>query len=266
MPEDLQPNSLSQRIRLTVAYDGRPYQGWQSQPSGHTIQDHLERALEAVAGQRLRVHASGRTDSGVHALGQTIHFDAPSDSRLQPKNWLAALNSHLPRTIRIMDAERRGPDFHARFSAQAKTYRYRLYVGHVLPPQLAGMAWHLREMPELSTLLATSDLLLGRHDFSAFAANRSDGSDAAHGSGQNERTISSARWLIGDEGLFFDITGDGFLYRMVRLIVGALLRTAEGQMDVAEFGALLDQPRDRPLKKSPFCAPADGLTLLRVTY
>ena len=122
------------RIKLTIAYDGAPFEGWQSQPGGNTVQDHLERAIAEVAGDAIRVSGSGRTDTGVHALGQVAHFDPPEGSRMDAGAWLRALNTKLPAAVRVLDAEGVAGDFHARFSATAKTYQYQIDTAPVLHP------------------------------------------------------------------------------------------------------------------------------------
>ena len=131
------------RLKMTIAYDGRPYEGWATQPGGNTVQDFLEGAIAEVAKQATRVYGSGRTDTGVHALGQVAHFDVPDGLSMNAYNWVPAINSKLPATIRVMDCEQVAGDFHARFSAVEKTYTYDLCLAPVLPPLSAGLAWHL---------------------------------------------------------------------------------------------------------------------------
>ena len=160
------------RLKLTIAYDGRPYNGWQSQVGGNTVQDIIQCALEEVAKQPLRLHGSGRTDTGVHALAQIAHFDAPPGTSMNPFNWVPALNCKLPATIRIMACEEVAPDFHSRFSAIGKIYHFDLCTDPVLPPLKAGLAWHLPRQLDADVLWQALSLFLGRHDFHAFAAYR----------------------------------------------------------------------------------------------
>ncbi|NIP92972.1 MAG: tRNA pseudouridine synthase A [Akkermansiaceae bacterium] len=160
------------RLKLTIAYDGRPFGGWQIQPHADTIQERIETALREVAGEPLRIHGSGRTDAGVHATGQVAHFDAPDQLTMNPVNWLAALNTKLPATIRIMDCEEAAPDFHARFSTTGKCYQYELSTAPILPPRQAGLAWHLPRQLDPATLEEALAFFRGTHDFRAFAANR----------------------------------------------------------------------------------------------
>ena len=134
------------RLKLTIAYDGRPFNGWQAQACGNTVQDHLHKALEQTAKQPVKLQGSGRTDTGVHALAQVAHFDAPEDISMNPFNWVPALNTKLPATIRVMSCEETDDDFHARFSAKGKIYHYDIATDPVLPPLKAGLAWHLPKL------------------------------------------------------------------------------------------------------------------------
>lgn len=250
------------RLKLTIAYDGRPYSGWQSQACGNTVQDHLLRALEEVAKQPLKLQGSGRTDTGVHALAQVAHFDAPEGLSMNPFNWVPALNTKLPATIRVMSCEEVPPDFHARFSASGKIYHYNIATDPVLPPLKAGLAWHLPKLLDASVLEQALALYLGAHDFHAFAAYR--GNEEPDTDWQ--RTIHRAELDTLDDGYRITLEGDGFLYKMVRLMVGGAVHAAQGRMRLDELEALLDQPRDLPHGKSPHSAPADGLVLERVLY
>ena len=132
-------------LKLTIAYDGTRFGGWQIQPNADTIQGRIEEALAEVAKEKIRLHGSGRTDAGVHALGQVAHFDAPEHLTMNPFNWVPALNAKLPSEIRIMECAEAPDEFHARFSARSKTYTYRLCLSPILPPFLAQRAWHLEQ-------------------------------------------------------------------------------------------------------------------------
>lgn len=247
------------RLKLTIAYDGRPFVGWQSQPGGQTVQDHLEGAIQAIGGAQIRVHGSGRTDTGVHALGQVAHFDPPDGNRMAPDEWQRALNSKLPNTIRVLDSTSVKDDFHARFDAESKTYRYRICLAQVLPPLEHGLAWHLPYSIDREILHECAALLTGEHDFASFAANRGDGSD-----GQNTtRTIHGIGTEEESDLLELTFRGSGFLYKMVRLLTGSLVRCAQEQETVAWLAGLLENPGN---PKSTFCAPADGLSLTQVRY
>jgi tRNA pseudouridine38-40 synthase len=248
------------RFKLTLAYDGRPFAGWQVQARGRTIQGEVEAAIAQLAGPGPRVHGSGRTDAGVHALGQVAHFDAPDACRLDEGEWHRALNALLPPSIRVMRCERVGPEFHARFDATGKVYRYRLWNGEVLPPLEHGLAWHLPGRLDERALRQAARLFEGRKDFSAFCANRGE-----PGEEDRNRVRTLRRIEIVTRGELIELTfeGDGFLYKMVRMIVGAIVRHARGLAALDELQSLLDHPARR---KPGWQAPADGLTLERVEF
>lgn len=250
------------RLKLTIAYDGRPFSGWQSQPGGGTVQDHLLVALAEVAKQPVRLNGSGRTDTGVHALGQTAHFDAPEGSSMNPYNWVPALNTKLPATIRVMACEEVGPEFHSRFSATGKIYEYDLCTDPVLPPLKAGLAWHLPRLLDADLLQQSLQLYLGRHDFHAFAAYRGNETPEIDWF----RIIHRADVVSLDDGYRITFAGDGFLYKMVRLLTGAAVHAAQGRLRLDDLAGLLDQAPGLPRGKSPLCAPADGLYLREVLY
>jgi tRNA pseudouridine38-40 synthase len=250
------------RLKLTIAYDGRPYNGWQSQACGNTVQDFLLRALHEVAKQPVALHGAGRTDTGVHALGQVAHFDAPDALTMNPHNWVPALNCKLPPTIRVMACDEAAADFHSRFSASGKIYAYDIRTDPVLPPLHAGLAWHLPKLLDADTLADALTRLVGRHDFHAFAAYRGNESPDMDW----HRTIRRAEVEARDHGYRITFEGDGFLYKMVRLMTGAAVLAAQGRLRMEEFAALLDQAPGLPLGKSPLCAPADGLRLVNVLY
>ncbi|MBC8128414.1 MAG: tRNA pseudouridine(38-40) synthase TruA [Gloeobacteraceae cyanobacterium ES-bin-144] len=250
------------RLKLTIAYDGRPFNGWQSQVCGQTVQDFIQRALEEVAKQPLKLHGSGRTDTGVHALGQIAHFDAPPAISMNPFNWVPALNCKLPATIRIMACEEVPDDFHSRFSATGKIYHYDLCTDPVMPPLKAGMAWHQPRLLDAQVLEEALGLYVGCHDFHAFAAYRG-----------NElpdmdwfRTIHRADLKTLPDGYRITYVGDGFLYKMARLLTGAAVHAAQGRIRMDDLSALLDQEPGLPLGKAPNCAPAAGLYLQQVLY
>jgi len=250
------------RLKLTVAYDGRPYEGWATQPSGNTVQDFILRALATVAKQEVKIYGSGRTDTGVHALGQVVHFDAPKESRMNPYNWVPALNSHLPATIRVMDCEQVADDFHARFSAVSKRYSYELCLLPVLPPLMAGVAWHLPRQLDLDGLKQALKTLEGEHDFRAFAAKR--------GNETNEtsyvRVLSGCELTTTESGYRITYTGNGFLYKMARLLTGSAVYVAQGRLRLDDLALLLDQSPQLEHGRAPYCAPPGGLTLESVQY
>ncbi len=254
----------SRRLLLTVAYDGRPFEGWQSQVGGNTVQDVLLETLRTVSPDIKTVQGSGRTDAGVHALAQTAHFDASPGVALTCPQWIRALNARLPKTIRIFSCREVAPDFHARFSARTKTYRYRLHLGEVLPPLESGLAWHLPRGLDHERLRKALDLYAGQHNFRAFAANR--GNEKASAEPPNTvRTLSRPVLSAPEEQILtLEFTGDGFLYKMVRFLVGTAVRCAQSKLEVAEVERLLHQPVAG--EKAPYCAPPDGLYLVNVNY
>jgi len=252
-----------QRFLLTLSYDGRSFEGWQSQAGGNTVQDRLLDALQAVCPMVDSVHGAGRTDSGVSALAQTAHFDAPGSVSLDNSDWKQALNANLPPQIRVTKCEAADQEFHARFDAVGKTYRYRLYVGDVLPPLHVGLAWHVKGGLDRELLKTAAELFAGHHNFRAFSANRGDGCDENRDA---ERTIHSVEVITADEEEVIDLrfNGGGFLYKMVRFIVGSAVRCAKGKLATSEVERLLGGVEFS--EKAPFCAPADGLILESVTY
>ncbi len=249
------------RLKLTIAYDGRPFLGWATQPEGGTVQDHLETALAEVVKEPIRIHNAGRTDAGVHALGQIVHFDAPEASTMNPCNYLPALNGKLPPTIRVMDCEEAAPDFHARFSAKEKTYQYRLSLAPVLPPLDAGLAWHLPRQLDPVTLEEALALYLGRHDFRHLAAKRGNETEDT----DYQRTVLRSDFETTADGYLLTFVGDGFLYKMVRMLTGTAVQAAQGRLRLDEIEDLITGANPQT-RKPPHCAPADGLTLVRVRY
>ena len=249
---------MSRRLKLIVAYDGTSFSGWQSQLNGNAIQDHLEAAFEQICSARIRVHGAGRTDAGVHALAQCAHADLP-EPRYDPGRWVSALNGVLPPTIRIMRASFVSPSFHARFTAKAKIYRYRIWNGEVLPPLEHGRAWHLRGPLDSIAMAAAARLFVGRHDFKSFSANR--GSPVS----DTFRTLHRVQLRRAGPLLVIDFDGDGFLYKMVRLMVGALGRIGLGDAAPGEIRERLEAPR-RVISGGRNAAPAAGLFLIRIRY
>jgi tRNA pseudouridine38-40 synthase len=244
------------RLKLILAYDGAGFSGWQSQARGNTIQDRLETAFLRVTGQQIRVHGAGRTDAGVHALAQCAHVDLPP-TRLAPAVLVSALNASLPPQIRILRCAFVSPIFHARFSACGKVYRYRIATTVVLSPFELGRAWHVIGALNEQTLRACARQFVGRHNFAGFAANRGHPVDSAI------RTIRRVRVQRTSSITTIEFDGDGFLYKMVRLMVGAIVRCGLGKVSLAAVRARLVQGVSAEPR---LVAPADGLTLVRVRY
>jgi len=247
---------MSRRLKLIVAYDGSQFAGWQSQSHRNTIQDHLERAFERIDGKPVRVHGAGRTDAGVHALAQCAHVDLPDD-RLSSERWTEALNALLPPTIRVLRCRYVSNDFHARLSAKGKIYRYRIWSAPVLPPFEYRRVWHVTRPLDLDVLRMAAKCFAGNHDFAGFAANR----------GRQEkttiRTIYSVRVRQKGPCVIIEFDGDGFLYKMVRLIVGSLVKCALGKTRIEDLTGRLDSGARTSAR---FAAPAEGLFLIRVRY
>jgi len=257
---------MSRRLKLTVAYDGAPFAGWQSQSHRNTVQDHLERAFERVTRGAVRVHGAGRTDAGVHAFAQCAHVDV---SKFLPVDrWIKALNALLPSAIRVLRCRYVSKDFHARLSAKGKIYRYRIWTAPVLPPFEYRHAWHLAQPIDLKILKSAAKHFVGTHDFAAFAANRGKSASRTDSSrGEPEpstiRTINSVRVRKKGPCLAIEFDGNGFLYKMVRLMVGALVKCALGKMRVEEITSRLHSGK---VSSARFAAPAEGLYLVRVRY
>ncbi len=243
------------RYRAVVEYDGTDLLGFQRQAAGRTVQGELEAALGRIGWAGAGVLGAGRTDTGVHAAGQVIAFDF--DWQHAEGDLARALNANLPADIAIKALEACAPQFHPRFDARARRYRYTLYNQPVRSPLAARYAWQVWPALDLALLQAGSAPLLGRHDFAAF------GSDPEHGS-STVRTVSLAEWRATPGGwLTFDIQAEAFLFRMVRSLVGALKRVGSGEMAVGQLEAILASG-DRA--QCPPIAPAHGLCLMEVIY
>ena len=247
--------SNPRRLKLIVAYDGAPFAGWQSQSHRNTVQDHIERAFERVTGGVVRVHGAGRTDAGVHAFAQCAHVDI--SNFLPTDRWIKALNALLPSAIRVLRCRYVSRDFHARLSAKGKIYRYTIWNTPIMPPFEYRRAWHVAQSLDLEILKSAAKHFVGTHDFASFAANRGK-SEAS-----TIRTINSVRVRQKGPCVTIEFDGDGFLYKMVRLIVGTLVTCAHGKMRVDEITSRLHSGK---VRHGRFAAPAEGLYLVRVRY
>lgn len=251
------------RLLFTCAYDGQPYCGWQSQRGGESVQDTIEAALARVLKQTgQRIAASGRTDAGVHAHAQCFHADVPENNRMNAENWLAAMNAHLPPSIRIVSVRPVEAHFHARFDAVGKEYEYRICTSPVLSPFLHGRVWHQPHEFDASLFAEALKEYEGTHDFRRFAANRGN-EPAVPPEDFYKRTIYSATAGQQGEQLVLRFHGNGFMYRMVRLLVGTAHQVARGRMSVPELRGMLQNPLG---PKTRYCAPAGGLYLRQVFY
>ena len=246
------------KFKLTVAYDGSAYQGWQVQRIGTGVQEKLEEALAKLFPSRPRIHSSSRTDTGVHALGMVIHFEVPkAEGKLSTRKLALAVNAWLPSDIRVLSAARAGKDFHARFSATAKQYRYFVWNHAGMNPLLRQSAWHVPRSLDLKAMRRALPLFVGKHDFQSFAAN------------PGYRKESTMRRLLRCELkrngalLTFILEGDGFLYKMCRGIVGTLVQIGLGKFQPEEVPKMLAKA-DR--RVAGMTAPAHGLVLWKVLY
>jgi tRNA pseudouridine38-40 synthase len=250
---------MASRLKFIVAYDGSPFSGWQSQPNGNGIQDHLENAFEQICSRRVRVHGAGRTDAGVHALAQCAHTDLPV-KRYNPERWRSALNGILPTTIRVMRCQFVSESFHARFSAKGKVYRYRIWNDAVMPPLENNRAWHVRDPIQSERIVSAAALLVGRHDFASFAANRGGARVV-----DTVRTLRKVSVRRSGPLLTLEFEGDGFLYKMVRLTVGTLVQIGRGEMSEREIQSRLARAANA-VTRDRNAAPPGGLFLVRVRY
>ncbi len=248
--------SSLERLKLTVAYDGRPFSGWQSQPNGNAVQDHLKLAFSRIMPDPVSLHGAGRTDSGVHALGQVAHVDVPS-RKMNPKKWMAAVNAHLPPEIRVIRCLPASASFHAQYSAVGKVYRYRIWNASVLHPLEVGRSWHVPQGLDFDILQAVSDQLSGTHDFGSFSANRGKAAETT------TRTIRKIGLQHQKDLVTLEFDGNGFLYHMVRMLTGTMVRVALRRADRGWITELLDEPGKA---KTNCTAPAQGLYLVRVKY
>jgi tRNA pseudouridine38-40 synthase len=242
--------------KLTIAYCGTDFFGWQRQGEKRTVQECLEAALRKIWGRQIDLHGSGRTDTGVHATGQVASFVAP---RLHAAPVVVrALNANLPHDVRVMACRLVPPTFHARFDAVEKTYRYLVYNSLVQDPFTVRTHWHVPRELDLARMRRAAKLLLGEHDFASFTSN--PGYVRPRGS---VRTLRRALITRHGAELVFRFTANGFLYRMVRNLVGGLVKVGIGRLTVDDFGRIL---RAKSRSEAPPNAPAHGLYLASVSY
>src|SRR5208282_4272958 len=248
-------------IKLTIAYDGSGFHGWQFQPGVPTIQGALDAAARKITQERIIVQGASRTDTGVHALGQVAHFR--TQSALTPDEFQRGLNALLPPAIRIIEAEEVGHDFHARWLAQGKTYRYRIWRGQLLPPFEYRRALHYSGPLDEEAMMAAARLFEGEHDFTTFAA--SSGSEEDDRERDMVRIIYSSEIVRepGRDEISYVVRGRSFLRYMVRKIVGTLLEVGKGALAPADI-PLLFELRDR--SRSGPTVPAEGLYLVSPEY
>jgi tRNA pseudouridine38-40 synthase len=243
-----------QRWKCVVAYDGTTFQGWQSQEGGNTVQDLIEKQLAKIFSHKIRIEGSGRTDSGVHAHAQVFHFDAVWSHGAEKLR--VALQTGLPRSIRLKTMRAAARDFHARFDAKGKIYRYEIFLGEA-DPFMAAYCWSLRRELDWKAMEAAAKVLRGKQDFWAF-------------SGENDRTYETTvrdlrRLDIVRRGkkVSFTFEADGFLYKMVRSLTGALVNVGLGKLTPAQIAELIKTRRRIP---TVVTAPPQGLFLVKVIY
>ena len=242
-------------FKLTIEYDGTAYSGWQRQAEEPTVQAEIERALASMTRSSITLTGAGRTDAGVHALGQVANFHC--DTRLGPEAFLKGLNSLLPADIAIRDCRRVPEDFHARFDAKSKVYRYHILNRSARAAVGRSYAWFLHRPLDLEAMRRAAEAIVGRRDFKAF---ESSGSPRAH----TVRNVLDAGWMEGeDRRLTFQIEADGFLRCMVRNIVGTLVAVGLGKLAPGIVRDIIDS-RDR--KRAGAAAPGRGLFLVEVKY
>jgi len=243
--------------KLTVAYRGTDFSGWQGQRQAgkRTVQECIEAALEKIWGAKISLQGSGRTDTGVHALGQIASFNAPR--RHKQTDLLRALNANLPRDVRIVKCRLVSPAFHARFDAKGKTYRYLIWNRFVQDPFTLDTHWHVPRSLDLPAMRRAARMLLGKHDFASFTSN------PGYERETKVRTMKRVSIVRDGATLVFHFTADGFLYRMVRNLVGALVKVGLGKISADDFGKIL---RACSRSEAPATAPACGLYLMSVVY
>ena len=245
----------AKRYRATIAYDGTDFSGWQIQPGQRTVQLELEQALTSLTGQTTRVNCSGRTDAGVHARGQVVHFDLAT--RIPLARFKLALNSKLPPDVRVLTLQTVRIDFDARFSATGKEYRYFIWNDAQLLPDVRRFRYHVRIPLDVRAMRRAARLLEGRHDFAAFCANPGYEREGT------VRRLYALRVTRRGPEVTIVAEGEGFLYKMVRSLAGFLVRVGLGELDPADATRIL-KSRERTARVPT--APGSGLFLWRVSY
>jgi tRNA pseudouridine38-40 synthase len=247
-------------IKLVLAYDGSDFAGWQVQPNSPTIQGTLASAIGRVTGEKVLPQGSGRTDAGVHALAQVATFS--TRSAIPAENLVKAFNDVLPQSIRVLEAHDAAADFHARKSARAKTYGYRILRAAICPPFLARYVWHYPYPLDEAAMCEVAGLVIGEHDFTSFAAvdpERDMGNDEAC----NVRKIFGSNWQKSGEELIYTVRGNGFLHHMVRNLVGTFILVGKGTWKAEDIPRIL---AERNRSAAGATAPANGLYLVTVEY
>ena len=246
------------KFKLTIAYDGKAWQGWQSQKSGLGVQDRIEAALARLFPSAPKLTSSSRTDAGVHAFGLIAHFEIPrAEFRMPARHLVLAVNALLPDDIRVRSAVRAGAGFHARFDATGKQYRYRIWNHPAMNPLLRHTAWHVPQALDIAAMREAAAHLIGRRDFRSFTANRGAPLEDA------VRTLTRCEVRKTGPELAIIIEGGGFLYKMCRGIAGTLVQIGQGKYPASAILGMLEK-EDR--RSSGMNAPAHGLVLWKVCY
>jgi tRNA pseudouridine38-40 synthase len=247
-------------LKLILSYDGSDFAGWQVQPDAATVQGTLASAIGRITGEKVLPQGSGRTDAGVHALAQVATF--VTESSVPTANFVKALNDVLPASVRVLEVAEAAADFHARHSARAKTYRYRIYRGAICPPFLASYVWHYPFSLDEEVMARAATLVEGEQDFTSFAAV-----DLERGREEvpvpNLRRIFSSRWERQGEELVYMVKGSGFLHHMVRNLVGTFILVGKGTLQPEDVTRILGA---RSRSAAGATAPAFGLYLVNVEY
>jgi len=246
------------KFKLTIAFDGGHYAGWQAQKTGLGVQQRVEEAMAKIFPGAGRLRGSSRTDTGVHALGMIADVEIPDkEVKMLSAKIALAINAHLPRDIRVMAAARCRADFDARFEAKGKQYRYFIWMGRAMNPLLRHQAWHVTRPLDLAAMRTAAKLFVGRHDFKSLAAAR------GYEMSSTVRTLRRCEIKRSGPLLTVVIEGDGFLYRMCRGIAGTLAQVGQGKIAPGEIRNILDK-KDR--RAAGMTAPAHGLVLWKVFY
>lgn len=246
----------SKRFLMEISFDGRDFGGWQIQPNNPTVQELIQDTLiKLYAGQEIKLVGSSRTDAGVHAVGFAASFAAPVQPNIPPAKLQKALNGLLPDSIAIRTVKGVPMDFHVRFDTAGKAYTYVINLGDETPFS-AHYSWRPYRKPDIEKMRKAAQCLIGTHDFSSFVVNRDDIDDAV-------RTIYDIDFQVFGQYLCISFTGNGFLYKMIRCLVGALEAAGAGKISAAELKKILES-KDR--RKAPKTAPPHGLFLMKVFY
>jgi tRNA pseudouridine38-40 synthase len=247
-------------LKLILSYDGTDFAGWQVQPDAVTVQGTLASAIGRITAEKVLPQASGRTDAGVHALAQVVTF--VTESSVPTANFVKALNDILPASVRVLEVEEAAPDFHARHSARAKTYRYRIYRAGICPPFLARYVWHYPFPLDEAAMIRAAGEVEGEHDLTSFAAvDPERGHEGFPVS--NVRTIVSSNWERQGDEFVYTVKGSGFLHHMVRNLVGTFILVGKGTLKAEDVSRIL-AARNRSAAGAT--APASGLYLVDVNY